>query len=339
MNVKGIRLLDIAKQAGVSQATVTRVIRNNGYVSQEKRELVENSLRASGYDMTRLKGAAFENEKPRILIIAPRSRTNILFSCIAEEMTCAVQAQGWEPDLCFQQNMPADELVSLIECKRRNHLIGIVFCCISMDYMAIRRYLTSLPVPLVMVERTPDIYGLNKVMLHSKEMVFQAVRYLAHLGHRRILCLGVDNHQEVESQRKSGFLEGIRAMGIENESVFCSLNGYYAEDGYEQLRLYAEKHPLPTAIIAADLVMVGVSNYLYEHGYRVPEDVSLVGIDNTYAPYATPRLTSVDFPVAEIVQNTVRILQEAQVEGALPQNILLSSKLIERDSTAAPRKE
>lgn len=337
--MKGIRLLDIAKQAGVSQATVTRVIRNNGYVSREKRELVEAALRASGYDLAQLKGSISESEKPRVLIIAPRVHTNILFSLIAEEMTCALQAQGWDPDLFFSQDISTDELVSLIERKRRNNLIGIVFCCISMDYMAIRRYLTSLPVPLVMVERTPDIYGLNKVMLHSKEMVFQAVRYLSHLGHRRILCLGVDDQQEVESQRKSGFLEGVRAMGLENESVFCPLEHYYAEDGYEQLRLYAEKHPLPTAIIAADLVMVGVSNYLYEHGYHVPKDVSLVGIDNTYAPYATPRLTSVDFPVTEIVQNTVRILQEAQVEGALPQNILLSSKLIERDSTAAPRKE
>lgn len=337
--MKRIRLLDIAKQAGVSQATVTRVIRNNGYVSREKRELVEAALRTSGYDMAQLKRAVSEGEKPRVLIIAPRGRTNILFSLIAEEMTCALQAQGWDPDLFFGQDISTDELVSLIERKRKSNLIAIVFCCISMDFMAIRRYLTSLTVPLVMVERIPNIYGLNKVMLNSKEMVFQAVRYLAHLGHRRILFLGVDNHQEVENQRKSGFLDGISAMGIENESAFCALNNYYAEEGYEQMRCYVEKHPLPTAIIAADLVMVGVSNYLYEHGYQVPKDVSLVGIDNTYAPYATPRLTSVDFPVAEIVQNTVRILQESQAEGALPQNVLLSSKLIERGSTAAPRIE
>lgn len=83
--------------------------------------------------------------------------------------------------------------------------------------------------------------------------------------------------------------------------------------------------------------MVGISNYLYEQGCRVPDDISLVGLDDTYAQYGTPRLTSVAFPVAEIVQNTVRILVEAQEGTQLPQNILLSTTLVERGSTAPPR--
>ena len=338
--VKGIRLLDIAKQAEVSQATVTRVIRNNGYVSQEKRERVEAALRAAGYDLSRVKDSAAQGEAPRVLLISPRSTGNLLFSRIVEELAVAFQAQGWQADLHYLLQVEAPQtLVELIERKRQGGLMGVVFCCVSMDFMPIRRYLTALATPLVMVERAPDIYGLNKVMLHSREMVFQAVHYLAHLGHKRIVYLGVENGQDVEIQRKNGFMEGVRAMDVEREAAFYPLTGYDAREGGEALRRYAESCGLPTAVVAADPVMVGVSNYLYAQGWRVPQDVSVVSIDNTYAPFSTPPLTAVDFPVAEITQNTVRILREAQPEGALPQNILISSRLIDRGSAAAPRKE
>lgn len=342
--MKGIRLLDIAKQAGVSQATVTRVIRNNGYVSREKRELVEAALRTSGYDLNRLKNCENSGVISRVLFFSPISSDdvgNILFSKIMEETAYALQSIHWQIVPYYIKRISAEELRDQIEQQRSSNIAGIVFNCISLDLMPIRRYLTSLSIPLVMVERAPDIYGLNKVMLHSKEMLFQAVRYLTHLGHQHILFLAKSKiaDVDVENQRIEGFREGITAMGVEQYSRLCFIKEYRSEYGYQQLSEYLQSNSMPTAIIAADSVMVGVSNYLYEHGYQVPRDVSLVGIDNTYAPYATPRLTSVDFPVTEIVQNTVRILQESQAEGALPQNILLSSKLIERGSTAAPRKE
>ena len=339
-SMKEVRLQDVARRAGVSAATVTRVVRANGYVSQEKRAQVEEAMRQLGLDPEQLRPKEAQ-ECPTVLMLQGSGGT--LFAMIAEAVAREVQAQGWRLVQYYAGSESAEEIRRIIERMRSGSLKGVVFNCCgeAYDLMSIRKYLTSLPIPLVMVERSPDIYGLNRVMMHSKESVFNAVRYLARAGHRRIAFLGVDREdcREVERMRKAGFEAGAAAMEIGDEAIFWPIETYAMDLGYRAMAALVEEKGLPTAVIASDGVMVGVSNYLYEHGYRVPEDVSLVGMDDTMAQYAVPPLTSVAFPVAEIAQNTVRILVEAQQGERLPQNVLLSTRLVERGSVAAPRKE
>lgn len=333
--MKGIRLGDVAKRAGVSPATVTRVVRGNGYVSAQKRALVEAAMRELGYDAEQPRPQTC----PTVLMLL--SRGGLLFAKIAEAVACAVQAQGWRMVQYYTGGESPEEIREVIERMRGNDLKGVVFNCNgeALGLMEIRKYLTSLPVPLVMVERSPDIYGLNRVMMHSKESVFNAVRYLAHAGHRRIAFIGVGGEDlpEVERMRKAGFEEGAAAMGLGDAAVFWPISGYEAALGVRAMEALLARPERPTAVIAPDVVMAGVSNCLYARGLRVPEDVSLVGIDDTMAQFAVPPLTSVAFPVEEIAENTVRILVEAQQGGRLPQNVLLSTRLVERGSVAAPK--
>jgi len=328
-----IRLKDVALRAQVSPATVTRVVRGNGYVSPEKRAMVEKVLHEMGY-------SAPQAGAPCVLMLM-RS-FNPLFSRIAEAVGCAVQEQGWHLITHYLRSESPEELTQLMETLRRSNLKGIVCNCVGQDYnlASLQKYLADFPVPLVMVERSPDFYGLNRVMLHAKEMLFIAVRHLFEHGHRRIVYLGVEQPgmEETEQMRKAGFLDGAAALGLSEEAIFLPISAYTMEEGYRAMGEYVQKAGLPTAVIAADGVMVGVSNFLYQRGVRVPQDISLVGLDDTMAALATPPLTSVAFPVQEIAQNTVRILLEAQRGDALPQNVLLSTKLTDRGSVASPRK-
>lgn len=190
-----------------------------------------------------------------------------------------------------------------------------------------------------MLERTPELYGLNKVMFNAEEMLFMAVRYLAHYGHRRIIYIAHDCAYDIEKKRLAGFNSGMTAMGVAAESEFVGIDSYTGANGYRALKEYIARRGLPSAIIAADQVLMGALSYLYEQGLRAPDAVSMVGLDDTFAQYASPPLTSVAFPVAEIARSTLRILNEAHHERTLPQSLLLSTLLIEHSSVAAPEKQ
>lgn len=336
--MKDVKLIDVAKAAGVSPATVSRIIRQNGYVSAEKRQLVENAMRDLGYAVHGRLQEAQRGGIPQVLLITP-PRISPLFENIGIQLSCEMQKQGWQMAVHYCDDADGGSLIPVIERARGGNLRGVVFNCCgdSLDFASLRRYLNSLPVPTVMLERTPELYGLNKVMLNAEEMLFMAVRYLYHYGHRRVVYIGCDCAYDTEKKRLAGFNSGITAMGIAAESEFVGIDSYTRINGYNAIAEYAAERGLPSAIIAADQVLMGVLEYLYEQKLRVPDDVSLVGLDDTFAQYASPPLTSLAFPVEEIARSTLRILNEAQQERTLPQSVLLSTRLIERASVAAPK--
>lgn len=343
VQVKGIKLQDVAKQAGVSPATVTRVLHANGYVSEEKRALVEKAIQELGYTPRASAVSVQANQSPKALLFTNIGSTNPLFSRIAQQIGYELQQHGWPMMTHYVSDgiRSTEEFLPIIEDARRMNLGGVIFNCMSdsLDFMPIRRYLVSLPVPVVMIERTPDIYGINKILLNSEESTFNTVKYLAHLGHRKILFVGKDNGNGVENSRIQGFRFGASAMEIADTCAVLPATEYEYDDGYDAIRKYVEAHGLPTAIIAADPLAVGILHYLHSHNHRVPEDVSLISLDDTHSLFTSPKLTSVAFPIPEIAQHTARILREAQVSDTLPQTLLLSTKLMERKSVAPPRKE
>ena len=338
--MKNVRLQDVAKRAGVSPATVTRVIHGNGYVSAEKKSRVEAAISELGYAMIARPEAVGLVEPYVIILSLLENNGNALFYRIAEQLGVALQARGWLMMQYFIRGETAMDIVRIIERMRGPGLKGIIFNCVgdSVDLLSIRRYLIGMPTCLIMVERSPDIYGLNKVMLNAREMLFIAVRHLAHLGHRHIAFFSVDKDCEVEQSRKAGFLFGVSAMGIAEESFFWPIPDYFCIDGFKAMDRYIQRHGMPTAVIAPDPVMVGISNCLYRMGRRVPEDISLLGLDDTLAPFSTPRNSSISYPLAEMVQNIMRILSDYHAGHTLPQNVLLSTTLVDRGTCAAPRR-
>ncbi len=335
--MKKPRIQDIAEAAGVSPATVTRVLRGSGYASDEKKELVLQAAESLGYDFTQ---RSSDNGIPQVLIISPPSQPdhNWLFLSILETLCGEIQKLGWYALTFFAPGWELDNVVHLLESTRQLNLKGIIFNCLdfSGDISAFRRLLTSISIPVVMIERFPDVFGVDKIMINSKEAVFLAVKHLFKHGHRKIAFFSPDNACEVERSRIEGFNSAVNAMQLSADARFVPVADYTQSCGYRAIAAYVEEYGLPTAIISADPVMVGISRYLYEHQIQVPEDVSLVGLDDSVAGIMTPSLTSVAFPVAEIAKNTIQLLTEEKKKSGLSKTISLSTYLIERDTVASP---
>lgn len=339
--MKKIKVQDIALAAGVSPATVTRVLRENGYVAEEKRHLVLQAARDLGYDFTKRPA---KNGLPTVLLITPTSfqRQNWLFANITENICLEFQKISWFCLTYYTTRHDTDEIMKLLRTTRNINLKGIVFVCPSYfekpgSASAIRRLLKTLAVPVILIERFSDITGMNGIRINAKESVYLAVKHLHKRGHRKILLLSPDHPLEVEQARIDGFQNAVAELGLKQDASYISVADYRPEFNYQALTSYAASKGWPTAIIAADPGMVGIQRCLYDHQLRVPEDISLVGIDDSIAGSLTPALTSSAFPVAEIARNTVQMIMEAELAESLPKTITLSTYLIERDSVAPPR--
>lgn len=340
--MKKPRIQDIAKAAGVSPATVTRALRGSGYASSEKRELVLQAAQELGYDFTQ---RAESNSIPQVIVFSPFSCSgkysdkNRLFSDILESICFEIQKLNWYCLTYYVADGNFDDIVRLLEDTRNLNLKGVIFNCFDFtdNLSAFRKLLTSLSIPVVMIERFSDVFGINKIMINAKEAVFLAVRHLYKHGHRKIAFFSPDQAHEVERSRIEGFKSAVSAMELEEGAHYIPIQGYRPECGEQALGSYVEEYGLPTAIVCADPVMVGISKYLYENHIRVPEDISLISLDDSIASVMTPSLTSVAFPVKEIARNAIQLLTEEKEENRLPKTISLSTYLIERDSVSSPR--
>lgn len=338
--MKKIRLQDIAKKANVSAATVSRVVRSSGYVSQDKRRVVEEAMLSLGYVPT-------ESTVPEVVpavkvigLLTQDTTANILFSRLADSVNHVALANGYNiVSISMNGSEDAIQLTSYIKTFRTFNACGVIFNALGedFDFMSIRNFIMNLPIPVVMIERAPDIFGINKVLINAREGIFLAVQYMVRHGHKRIAFLGPEYAgREVEITRIIGFKSACESLNCAATSVHIPVSCYRADEGYRAIKAYCEGHGFPTAIVGADELLVGVGRYLYERGIRVPEQVSLMGLDDTLTRFSVPALTSLAFPEHEIAESAVNIILEAQKGKGLPKTILLSPSLVERDSVARP---
>ncbi|MCL2867106.1 MAG: LacI family transcriptional regulator [Clostridia bacterium] len=336
-----VTLQDIARTCGVSTATVLRVVRNNGYVSALKRQRIEQAIARLGYVPKQTNRTAI---LPNAKIIAHFLHENAhpLFGRLSDGIGRYAMENGYS---IITQHVDAHfsavQITRIIDNLRAYNISGVIFNSLAdtIDFMPIRRYLQTLPFPVVMIERVADIFHISKVLINAQEGLFLAVQHLVARGHRRIAFFNQGEDNPVERSRIDGFLRAADAYNLGNDAVLVSTDSYSFDEGYTALQRHLTIHPWPTAIVASDSLLVGMSQYLYENNIHVPRDMSLVGIDDTFAKVLSPKLSSIAFPEKEMCEMAVKLIleQSGKREGTSAKQILLSPYLVQRQSVAAPR--
>jgi LacI family transcriptional regulator len=210
-------------------------------------------------------------------------------------------------------------------------------------------------VPVVQVER-PTKLQTNVVLVDNYTGAVLATEHLIRLGHQQIAFLGLNlayapagANKQLDEDRLAGFLDTMRDHGLPVPAYWLALGRRYYSvegggspgDGDRLMQHLLDHSPPPTAVFAAcDIMAAGVLQAIYARGLRVPEDISVVGFDDTLAPYLSPPLTTVAQPMEAIGRAAVQLaLAEIADEGGNhePQTRLLSMHWVERASTAPPR--
>ncbi|URN15873.1 LacI family DNA-binding transcriptional regulator [Streptomyces sudanensis] len=333
------RLADLAAQAGVNEATVSRVLNGRAGVAGPTRHRVLAALDVLGYERPlRLR----QRSAGLVGLILPEL-TNPIFPAFAQVVEQVLAGHGYTPVLCTQMPGGAteDELVEQLE---ERGVTGIVFLSglhadTSADPSRYAR-LAARGVPFVLVNGFDERVDAHFVSCDDRAAARMAVRHLAELGHERI-GLAVGPARYVPSRRKTeGFVSALhRALGVERERAeeYVRPTLFGVEGGHAAASALLDRG-CTGIVCGSDLMALGAVRAVRARGLDVPSHVSVVGFDDSpLIAFTDPPLTTVRQPVRAMATAAVDTLLE-EVEGNPVQRteFVFQPELVVRGSTAAP---
>lgn len=339
---KKVTIYDIAREAGVSTATVTRVVSGHPSVKAETRERVQRVIDAHAYAPSAAARDLERGQAHTIGIVMP-AVINPYFTRIyntAYEEAAANGYYAWLFQIEEREPIPRGLVDELIQ----RRLDGVIFAggIWSTERSGLREALVRLKHHMQVAVVCPPATQLDCICIHSDLVGCSRlpVRHLHALGHRRIAFIGGSMQLKDFSQRGQNFLEEMRALGLPDDPAYHVDCGYDAESGERAvLRMLSglERRRWPTALIAFnDLMALGALKQLKQMGLRVPEDMAIIGCDNQFfCPYTDPPLTTVDLHPEEMAQSAVRELLVARGVSASPFSFMREASLIVRESCGA----
>lgn len=326
------RLVEVAKKAGVSEATVSRVLNGRTGVSESTRASVLTALDVLGYERpTKLRG-----ERGRLVGLVLPELQNPIFPALAEVVTAALAQRGFTPALCARTIGGVPER-DFIEMLLDHQVSGVVFAggsyALAKAEHGHYRQLLDRRMPVVMVNAGVDELGFPHISTDDAVAVEQAYGHLRSLGHVRIgMVMGPEDH--VPSRRK---LAAVAAF-----AGWHSAEDWLVERttfSMESARLAASRlirQGVTGMICASDVLALGSIRAARRLGLDVPRDVSVVGFDDSILMTCTdPPLTTVRQPIEIMGQAAVDLLVN-QIEGTglAPDELLFEPELVVRGSTA-----
>jgi DNA-binding LacI/PurR family transcriptional regulator len=307
------RLAAVAKYAGVSEATVSRVLNGKPGVAQVTRESVLTALDVFGF----VRPQQLRREGGRLIGLVLPDLQNPIFPAFAEVIGVSLIQRGLVPVLCTRTSDSVSE-ANYIEMLLAQRVGGIIFVGSSYADAGAEqgRQLTARKLPIVLVNAADENLGVPRVSVDDAGAARQAFEHLAGLGHRNIgLILGPTGH--LPSVRKlAGFVEFCQARGVPAETGLVDHTAFTVEGGRGAAnRLIAAG---ATALVcASDALALGAIRAARRLGHDVPRDISVIGFDDSmFMAVTDPPLTTLRQPVRAIAAAAVTSLM-SQLNGAV----------------------
>lgn len=327
---------DIARKAGVSVTTVSRVLNKRPDVNQATREKVERVMAECRF-VGNANARGLKQPDTDLIAIILRGRDNPFLNALAEallEHTKGLNA-SFLTEFVDEQ---ADEFQTAVRLSHEKRVKGFIFVGGRIDERA--EVLQDMDAPMVFTTISAEKAAFPRagsVYIDDRAMGRAAMQTLLDAGHTRIAIIGgIKQGDDGFAKRYAGAMDALSAAGVAfDEERFVqtrfSLNG-----AYDTGKRFFEAKPDTTAVFAmSDTIAMGVIRALKDMGRRVPEDVSVVGYDGIdMGNYFIPRLTTVEQPVDEIARESVAMLMDMLENSAQPRHIVVNAKLVRRESVS-----
>ncbi|TFV98071.1 LacI family DNA-binding transcriptional regulator [Leifsonia flava] len=327
------RLADVARKVGVSEATVSRVLNNKPGVSEATRRTVLTALDVLGYERpTKLRG-----ERARLVGLVMPELQNPIFPAFAEVISGGLAQNGYTPVLCTQTAGGISES-DYVELLLHQQVSGVIFvggayaqADTSHDHY---ERLRELNLPTVLVNAPVPDLDFATVSCDDRVSMEQAFSHLMQLGHSEIgILLGPTDH--MPSRRKLEAAERIAgATGLELPARRIVHSLYSLEAG-QAAATRLLKEGVTAMVCASDPMALGAVRAVRRAGLRVPEDISVIGYDDSALMNCTePPLTTVRQPIESMGRMIVELLMRQMTSGApVTDELLFAPELVVRAST------
>jgi DNA-binding LacI/PurR family transcriptional regulator len=326
-------LLDVARQAGVSPATVSRVLNNTAPVSRTFKLRVLAALKSLDYEPPVPRPAS----SATIAVILP-DILNPFFTEFCRGVQDEAWARGSTPLLLDTLEDPQREEQALRLCAARA-VSGIIVCASRLPTPALIELYERAKIPMVVINRRIDHPEIPCVLVDFANATLRATRHLLALNHRRIAYFPGPSVSEPSLARRKGIERALSEVGLSLRPEWCPHSLPNVDGGFQAMSALLSLSPedRPTGVIAYnDIMALGALQAVRVHHQRVPEDISIVGVDDiAMACHANPPLTTISQPKYKMGRVAMRILHEImQGQKTLGDGYtLLESPLIVREST------
>ena len=337
-----VGIAEVAALAGVSPATVSRALRGLSGVSADKRRAVRAAAAELGYVASASATALALGRTSAVGVLAPWI-SRWFFTAVIEGAQDLLSDRGYDV-LLYPLGANAGPDAPAVRTRTLAKKVDGVLA-LNVPGGVGPNALASLPMPVVTVGS--EVAGVSGVSIDDEAVGYLAARHLIELGHQRIAFLGLDPDTEygfmVADDRHRGYLRAMREAGLAAGPHLTSLTGFSVQAGEAALEhqlMLAEwdSNALPTGMIAvSDEVAMGIVYAARQRGIRVPEDLSVIGVDDHDLAYLF-ELTTIGQPVREQGRIAADLLLTHMLDPGHPvTTIRVPAGLIERRTTAAPR--
>jgi LacI family transcriptional regulator len=333
-----ITIKDIAKSADVSVATVSYVINKSRYVSPELTLRVEEAIDRLGYSPNAVARSLRQNRTKLIGLIIP-DNSNPFFAEIAKGVEDAGFEAGYSVILC-NSNASIDREMTYLNLLRSKRVEGIIFIATSTQVEQVRSFL-KVKIPAVIFYRDVPSLDVDTIRIDNFEAGYTATHHLIDLGHQSIACIRPASDETPSAQRVEGYKKAMEESGLTWYPELMPQGDNRVSSGKSAVQtLIKSKRSFSAIFSTNDAMAIGSMRALREMGYQIPQDISVVGVDDIIlASYVEPPLTTIAQPKYEAGCQAVSFLIE-RIESEYnegPRNILLDTQLIVRQSTAPYR--
>ncbi len=337
---KQVTIYDIAKEAGVSIATVSRVMSGHPNVSPKTLKKVQAVINSHKYAPSSVARGLEKGKTGTIGIILPEI-SNPYYAKLYTAADDEAHRRGYSVWLHQLPNGREYVESKIVEELIQRRLDGAFFMggIVESQHEDLPAAISDLHKYMPVVAICPPIEGLECICLYNDlaTAIRQAVQHLHMLGHNRIAFIGGSSMVRTSGARGRGFLEALCELGLKDDSAYHHEGGYTAEAGeIALLKLLTglPKPKWPTAIIAFnDLVALGAMKQLSLMGISVPQDMAIIGCDNSFfSPYTNPPLTTIDLHPDEHARSAITELLSVGDAPVRPFTLVRDATLVIRES-------
>jgi len=325
---------DVAKLAGVSPITVSRVINNAGYISQETRGRVEEAIRQLGYVPNTL-ARSLRLRQTNTLALVLTDITNPFWTTVARSVEDAASDAGFNVILCNtdESEIEQEKYLNVLLQKRVDGVLLVPVRCTRETV----QFIQSQNVPLVVIDRHIPGVEIDSVRCDSEGGGYALVHLMLGQGHRRIAMLSGPQGVSSADDRVAGYRRALAEAGLDHQNELIFYGEFNQQSGYEMMQKTLDAGPRPTAIFAANnFITMGAFKAVRDAGLKVPEDMALVGFDDLPVDLIIdPFFTVASQPAYEMGKQATELIL-ARVAGQAPaecQEIILPTEIIVRRSS------
>ncbi|MNW42524.1 Catabolite control protein A [compost metagenome] len=330
-----VTIEDIAKEAKVSVATVSRVINNSKAVSPELKKRVNDVIQKRNFKPNSLARGLIMKRTNVIGIIVP-DISNPVFGALTRGINSFCQQKGYTLMVCESGGQQEKE-IELLGVLADKKVDGVLFAGVDVNSALVEEMKRKkYPIVLVTQEASEGEEVIHTVIHDNVKAMYDAISFLTENGHQKIaLICGPENDYSSGQKRLKGYKMALKEQNIEVPDSYIEHGDFSFESGYECMRrIYEENSALPTAVMVCnDAMAIGAIRFLKTTKVSVPADISIMGFDDLeFGRYFSPELTTVRISYFDEGLKAIKTLFKLIQQQTVPKTQFIPHKIIRRIS-------